>query len=376
MPDSYYESILIQCDDLRTTKINCDRVQINNSERPLEIKNDEGKVVFFVDSLGANIPTINSTTSFFELSDSPNEIGSENSLIGVRNEKLDFVNEIKLNNISAEEVTSNNIVSSTVKSLGITSDSIKTESLIVNDITATDLSVKNIKTDHIACNNMKIENFKTSKSINEELDCKKAEIKSLTTESITSNNLASTNIIVENLENKTANITDILNETLISNSIKSTSVNALQIVAEKNVVAAEIYSDLVDTKEIKCNKLSIHKNVYGTHEEPLDLAVTRVKSVTVEGDLIIIHSKIPSGVLNQEITVHGLENDGDYVVSMTFNSSGRTKDDNLISPERRSPFVNDITHMFVNTGNDYKLLMKYKERVERESQVKIIIQKV
>lgn len=358
MPDSTYQCILMQCDDLHTKRINSTKVKINDTERPLEVINSEGKVVFFVDSSGANIPTINSTTSFFELSDSPNEIGIENSLISVRNEKLAFVNEIQLHNISAEKVTSNNIVSSTVKSLGITSDSIKTESLIVNDITATDLSVKNIITDHIACNNMKIANFKTSKTINEELDCKKAEIETLKTESLTSNNLASTNIIVENLENKTANITDIVNETLISNSIKSTSVNALQLVAEKNVVAAEINSDLVDTKEIKCNKLSIHKNVYGTSTELLDLAITRIKSVTVEGDLIIINSKIPSGVLNQEITIHGLENDGDYVVSMTFNK------------------VNDVTHMFVNTSNNYKLLMKYKERVERDSQVKIIIQKV
>lgn len=361
MPDSNYYALNLGCEHLETNSIKSERFKINNSERPLEIKNDEGKVVFFVDNLGANVQTINSTTSFFELVDSPNELGEHNSLLGVQNEKLAFVNELNLPKISAEQVTANTIVTNTVKSLGITSGSIKTESMIVNDVQASNLSVTNIKTDHIVCDDMTIADFKTTTIMNEKLDCKNAKIESTTSESLTSNNLASTNIIVENLENQTGHITNIINETLVSNAIKSTSVDALQIVAEKKVVAETVSSDLLDTKEIKCNKLSIHKSVYGSSTEPLDLAVTRVKSVTVEGDLIIIHSKIPSGVINQEIIIHGLE--GDYVVSMTFSSSG-------------SPFVNDVTHTFINNHKEHLLRMKYKERVERDSQVKVIIQKV
>ena len=356
MPDSNYYAIDLGCDRLETKSIQSERFKINNSERPLEIKNDQGKVVFFVDNLGANVQTINSTTSFFELVDSPNEIGIENSLIGVRNEKLSFVNEINLLKINGEYITSKSVVTDSVKSLGITSDSIKTQSIIVDDLTATDLNVKNIRADHITCNDMTIADFKTTQIMNENLNSKTAEIKALKSESITSKNLASTNIIVEHLENQTGQITHIINETLVSNAIKSTSVHALQIVAEKNVVAEIVCSDLVDTKEIKCNKLSIHKNVYGTIAEPLDLAITRVKSVTVDGDLIIIHSKIPSGVINQEITINGLE--GDYVVSLTFNK------------------VNDVTHTFISNNKEHLLKMKYKERVERDATVKIIIQKV
>jgi hypothetical protein len=356
MPDSNYYALNLGCDRLETNSIKSERFKINNSERPLEIKNDEGKVVFFVDNLGANVQTINSTTSFFELVDTPNGIGIENSLISVKNEKLAFVNEINLPKINGEYVTSKSLVTDNVKSLDITSNSIKTESIIVDDVEATNLNVKNIRTDHIICNDMTIADFKTKTIMNEKLDCKNAKIESITSESITSNNLASTNIIVENLENQTGHITNLINETLVSNTIKSTSIDALQIVADKNVVSEIVSCDLLDTTEIKCNKLSILKSVYGTYEEPLDLAATRVKSVSCAGDLIIIHSKIPSGVINQDIIINGIK--GDYVVNMTFNK------------------INDVTHTFIKNGKEHLLRMKYKERVERDSQVKIIIQKV
>ena len=71
MPDSSYYAISLQSRTLKTEAIDCARVKINNSERPLEIKNDEGKVIFYVDNLGANVHTLNSTTSFLELSGHP-----------------------------------------------------------------------------------------------------------------------------------------------------------------------------------------------------------------------------------------------------------------------------------------------------------------
>ena len=84
MPDSSYYAISLQSQSLKTEAIHCGKVNINNSQRPLEIVNDEGKVIFFVDNLGANIHTLNSTTSFLELFDTPNVIGKENTLLGIK----------------------------------------------------------------------------------------------------------------------------------------------------------------------------------------------------------------------------------------------------------------------------------------------------
>ena len=50
MPDSSYYAISLKSQSLKTEEIECAKVRINNSDRPLEIMNDEGKVIFFVDN--------------------------------------------------------------------------------------------------------------------------------------------------------------------------------------------------------------------------------------------------------------------------------------------------------------------------------------
>ena len=90
MPDSSYYAVSLQSQSLKTEAIHCGKVNINNSERPLEIMNDDGKVIFFVDNLGANVHTLNSTTSFLELFDTPKLLGNENSLLGIKMKNVIF----------------------------------------------------------------------------------------------------------------------------------------------------------------------------------------------------------------------------------------------------------------------------------------------
>ena len=133
MPDSSYYAVNLQSQTLKTEAIHCGKVNINNSERPLEIKNDEGKVIFFVDNLGANVHTLNSTTSFLELFDTPNLLGKEHTLLGIKNEKMSFLDEIKISKIEAEALTSKDITSTTINATGIMSDSIINGKMVSDD---------------------------------------------------------------------------------------------------------------------------------------------------------------------------------------------------------------------------------------------------
>ena len=138
MPDYSYYAINLESKSLKTEAIDCLRVKINNSERPLEIKNDEGKVIFYVDNLGANVHTINSTTSFLELFDTPNVLGAEHNILGVKNEKLSFLDEINLSKIETEALTSKDIITNTMKATGIVTDSIINTKMVSDEIKAKD----------------------------------------------------------------------------------------------------------------------------------------------------------------------------------------------------------------------------------------------
>ena len=49
MPRSFNANLL-ECEKMQTSNIDCGKVQMNNSDNPFVVKNDEGKVVFFVDN--------------------------------------------------------------------------------------------------------------------------------------------------------------------------------------------------------------------------------------------------------------------------------------------------------------------------------------
>ena len=125
-----------------------------------------------------------------------------------------------------------------------------------------------------------------------------------------------------------------------------------------NLNCANVSSSLIDAKEIRSDKLMIKKSVFGSEAAPLNLAVTQVKFIDVSGENIKIITKTPFGVLNQSIIIKGLDLDGDYTVNLTINQ------------------FNDCTHTLICDGNHHVLRVTYKERVDRDALLKILIQKV
>tara|TARA_R110000851_G_scaffold54888_1_gene129238 strand:- start:3481 stop:4554 length:1074 start_codon:yes stop_codon:yes gene_type:complete len=357
MPDSSYYAISLKSQSLKTEEIECAKVRINNSDRPLEIMNDEGKVIFFVDNLGANVHTFNSTTSFVELFDTPKLLGNENSLLGIKDEKMSFLDEIKISKIEAEALTSKDITSTTINATGIMSDSIINAKMVSDDIKATTINTNLLTADSIVCQKMKIAKFETDMITGKESMINEANIESLICNTLVNEELTSDIITVQELVNKTGNITYLESQSIDSKQIKSDDIHAVTGDIT-GLTCVKMYGRLIDAKEIKTDKLIINKSVYGNVEEPLNLAVTQIKSVDVSGENIKITTKIPSGVLTQSIIINGLEIDGDYTVNLALNK------------------MNDCTHTLICYGNQHILRITYKERVDRDVLLKILIQKI
>ena len=158
MPDSSYFANHLESFEFKSNKIDCGRVKIGvNNERPLEIQNDEGKVVFFVDNLGANVHTLNSTTSFLELIDTPNTIGNDNSILGIEEGKMQFIRDVKLSKAEVNCLAATSIGTETIKADGIISNSVISGTLVVDDLTTPVAKINTITSNVIACDNMTID---------------------------------------------------------------------------------------------------------------------------------------------------------------------------------------------------------------------------
>ena len=224
-------------------------------------------------------------------------------------------------------------------------------------IKATTINTNLLTSDSIVCEKMKIAKFETDMITGKESMINEANIESLICNTLVNEELTSDIITVQELVNEKGNIAYLESQSIDSKQIKSDDIHAVTGDIT-GLTCVNVCSKIIDAKEIRSDKLIINKSVYGSVEEPLNLAVTQIKSVDVTGENIKITTKIPSGVLNQSILLNGLEIDGDYTVNLTLNK------------------LNDCTHTLICAGNHHILRVTYKERVDRDALLKILIQKV
>lgn len=357
MPQRELEATKVSCSVMKTNKIDCGQVQINNGSQPFTVTNSEGKVVFFVDDKGVTEHITNSTTSFVELYDTPRELGKENTVLGIKKGKLAFIDDIDADVVQFKKMT---CVNGSV-------DTFKTEKLDAETCCMTNLNcdksytktskIEKLNATAITCNEFNVTKFEP-----ETLNCCSAQIKDLKNTAIQSDlischNFASTHAVLENLEAHktkldTAEVKTFKGESVISKELTT------DVIKAKMLTVTDVISENVDAKVIKANKISVKQNIYGSEREPLCLAVTQTKDVKVEGYNIKIITKCPPGVLSQSFKIHGLDTEGDYIAHVTSN--------------------NDVMlqYMLVNDGNSYKLNINYAERALRETVLKIYIQRI
>lgn len=355
MPQRLFEAQVIESSKIKTNTIDCGKVQISNSSQPFTVTNSEGKVVFFVDEKGVTEHITNTTTSFVELYDTPKELGKENTILGIKNGKLAFVDDINADIVQIKKLTcqAGNVYT------------LKSETLDVHSCCVTDLkseksfskasTIENLNASSIMCNELNVTKFDP-----DTLKCNSAHIQDLKTTAfqadlISSHNLASTHAVLENLEAHKSKLGDVVSKTLHTDSIKAKDVTTDNIKA-KLVTFTDVKSDTVDAEVIKANKVCVKQNTYGSEKEPLNLAVTQSKDVKVEGNNIKIVTTCPAGVLTQSFTIYGLNVNEDYIAHVTSN--------------------NDVMlqYLLINDGNRFTLKINYADRTMRNTVLKIYIQ--
>ena len=360
MPDNFYDCVSLRSVKHESKNISNGYVEINDSDVPFLVKNKDGKTVFCVDQSGANIKTIQATTGFIEMNDTANIMGKEDSVLMVKNGKVDFDDDLKVNSLKSGKVDVTEAISCST---------LKSDSLIIKSLKGNDLETLCLKTDSmeskivntgdlysVAINADKI---KTKELDIKDLQINAAKFNTLTSSSITTDNIASTHMICENLENKTGLISHIQNETLKSKKLQSDTIDCNHLDA-KDVVLSTAVIDILEARYIKCNTLKTEDpQTFGTNEEPLFLAHTRQKRLKVEpidfNNYLKIVTKVPVGVSDQTFYIDGLDLNLDYNLSVTLNKD------------------NHVYYCLINDGVSLKVNLRYDKLTEANTIAKITV---
>ena len=286
--------------------------------------------------------------------DTPRELGKENTVLGIKNGKLAFVDDINADIVQIKKLTCQvgNVYT------------LKSETLDVHSCCVTDLkseksfskasTIENLNASSITCNDLNVTKFDP-----DTLECNSAHIQDLKTTAfqsdlISSHNLASTHAVLENLEAHKSKLDDVVSKTLHTDSIKAKDVTSDNIKA-KLVTFTDVKCDTVDAEMITAKKICVKQNTYGSLNEPLCLALTQTKYINVEGSNVKIVTKCPAGVLTQSFTIYGLNVNEDYIAHVTSN--------------------NDVMlqYLLINDGNRFTLKINYADRTLRDTVLKIYI---
>lgn len=355
----------MRCRDLETLKLKAAKVELGNltlqnSERYVNVKNKEGKDVFWVDDDGANISALETQTDFVSLTDTADALGEQDSLLRVEGGKLAFTrelnnllsintNHLSCNKLKTENLNISSIVSKSVVSDSATFDLLKadelqvSQQLLAKDIDCKKLKCSDFKTDVLDVVKMKCGNVLTSEAKADSLDAKHLHTESGTIENLKSVQTSTSNLTAEHVSSANGNF-------------DNGSFNNLEAVNFKTLHLKALNAKI---SELELERLHVKCEQYGSLREPLCLAITQTKSLTLNSPSFRnkIISRVPAGVKTQSFSVKNIDTFKDWHIGVTL-----TKDNEVQS----TLIIKDDTEVKVN--------LTYKKAVEDGTMAIIYLQ--
>ena len=346
--------------DYYAINLSSDKFKTNNATTSSLVTNDfkvmhEDKVIFSVDKDGTSMNTINSTTSFDDLSDTPNK-KVENGILGVFKNKLSFLRNIVVDSLNSrvietESLTSNEINTQTLELKKLNTNTINASNIIGEIIEAKSFNGADLFSVFINADNMNAKEIKTDNiHVN-----KKVDVENIKSSSISSNNLATTNLICENQETQCSVITSLKSESILTKSLQSPLISSSEILSE-HIKTDELETLQLSADVIIAKSFVKHFTTYGSKAEPLTLSITRQKALDVKEMNCKIISKVPEGVVTQRFFLNGLDCNEDYQINVTLNK------DNAC-------FV-----YLINDGQKIQICVNYNKKVEPNTIASFILQ--
>tara|TARA_R100000951_G_scaffold116080_1_gene126452 strand:+ start:119 stop:1210 length:1092 start_codon:yes stop_codon:yes gene_type:complete len=287
----------LTCDNLTASQsFTSKNVTFNEGDKFLNVKDNNGKSIFYVNNQGASINQIEKSISLENIEDFPDlKVGvlrmQKNRLHFSKDLELDELEvesaninnlevlNLKLNKLNLPTLNADNITNSNLQTKSINADEAKITNLTTNELSSKTIVTEDIKTNTLSFDDLKTDKVNTNEVITDtinstELSSKKANIDSLVSDDAGIAKLECKNIMVQNIDIiETANVKVLNNEEAY--------------IADAHIAEAEI-------KILKVDKIYKPCAEFGSLKKPLELNAVHnpVLDVNNEQNNIIIYNSI------------------------------------------------------------------------------------
>lgn len=300
-------------------KITNKNVKINDGNNYLEIQDNQGKKLFWVNETGCNIKSIDKAIELNHILDFPT---ITEGVLYYNGETLEFQKDISLNNLS--------VINSSVENLQV--DNLKIKNLKLPDavldkiLNINNINIKTLKNEILNTNELSSVNINSDVLKTKVIGAEEIETNTLNSKILLTDVVKSKNILVEEGKIKSFQAEEAGISKLECSSIMSHNMNILEMgnikvlnnevgnIAELNVSKAEI-------EILKVNKIIKSVTEHGSVEQPLKLNIIENSFLNCNNDEnnIKIYNKINDRTPENKFELINLP-DGEYnVITKCYN---------------------------------------------------------
>lgn len=321
MPTIIYQDFnQLEANDLViNNKITHKNVKINNGNNYLEIQNDEGKKLFWVNNKGCNVKSINKSIELEDVFDFPK---LQEGILYYNNETLEFEKDISLNNLSVinSSVENLKVDNLEIKNLKLP-DALLDKILNINNINIKSLTNEILNTNELSSVNINSDVLKTKVIGSEEIETNTISSKILLTDVVKSKNILVEEANIKSFQAEQAGIAQIECSSIMAHNMNILETGNIKVLNNEEAHIAELDVCNAEIQILKVNKIIKSITEHGSVEKPKRLNMIEESFLDCNNDEnnIIIFNKINDKTPENKFELINLP-DGEYnVITKCYN---------------------------------------------------------
>jgi hypothetical protein len=315
MPKITYQDFnQLECNDLViNNKIKNKNVKINDGNNYLEIQDNQGKKLFWVNDTGCNIKSIDKAVELEHILDFPT---LKDGVLYYNWETLEFQKDISLNNLSVinSSVENLQVDNLEIKNLKLP-DALLDKILNINNINIKSLTNEILNTNELSSVNINSDVLKTKVIGSEEIETNTISSKMLLTDVVKSKNILVEEGKINSFEAEEAGIAQLECSSIMAHNMNILETANIKVLNNEVGNIGELQVNNCDIQILKVNKIIKSVTERGSIEKPLILNMVDNGLLDCNNDEnnIKIYNKINDKTPENKFELLNLP-DGDYKV--------------------------------------------------------------
>ena len=296
-----------------TNNLESKNVKINNDNNYLEVLNNQGKKVFWIDEDGANIKQLETIT---ELNDIVGFPSIRDGLLIGKDNQLEFTKDLEITNLKVDSglinsIESKKITADVANTITINSNSVLCKVANADKLISNEAKITNLNTDELTAKSIKVDDLKCGN-----LDCDNFKPTDIETDNLLSKHINTEELNAGSLQAKEAGIANLETQNILTQRMDIIETANIKVLNNEDAIINELKVSNAHIDNLKYNKMIKNIKSYGSVEEPLVLNVVDTKYLDVNNETgsLKIFNKIVDKTPQNKIELTNLP-EGDYIVN-------------------------------------------------------------